>query len=247
MVTGVPMTAGAGALQAADLLTRSDVLTRSDDLVIRIDGTRPLSAEAVAAVGAVCDSTEDCGGHRQVIVHVSGAPAAASAGDLAITLVSRWERGLRRLERLPATTIAIATGDCGGLALDALLATDYRIAATSVRLLVPVEAGATWPGMALYRLSRRSGATAIRRAVLFGTPIEATEALALCLVDELADDVVTALAAATELTGAVSGAELAIRRQLMLDAATVSFEDALGRHLAACDRALRQASARATP
>ncbi len=83
--------------------------------------------------------------------------------------------------------------------------------------------------------------------MLFGTPIEATEALALCLVDELADDVVTALAAATELTGAVSGAELAIRRQLMLDAATVSFEDALGRHLAACDRALRQASARATP
>jgi isomerase DpgB len=33
---------------------------------------------------------------------------------------------------------------------------------------------------------------------------------------------------------------MAIRRRLMLDAATAAFEDALGRHLAACDRALRQ-------
>jgi isomerase DpgB len=217
------------------------------DLTIQIDGRQPLSAESVTAIGAVCDITEDRGDRNAVVVQVSGAPAASWGRDLSVALVSKWERGLRRLERLPAVTIAVATGDCGGLALDVLLATDYRIAATSARLLVPVEAGATWPGMALYRLCHQAGAAPVRRAVLFGAPIEAEQAQALGLVDELADDAVGALAAAAELGNAFWGSELAIRRQLMLDAAAVSFEDALGRHLAACDRELRRVSAREAP
>jgi isomerase DpgB len=241
MVTEGRMTDAMGAPQAAD------ALRSNRDLAIRIDGARPLSAESIAAIGAVCDSAEDRRDCGAVVVHVSGAPAEPWARDLNVALVSKWERGLRRLERLPAATIGVATGGCGGTALDALLATDYRIAATSVRLLVPVDAGATWPGMALYRLSHQAGAAAVRRAVLFGTPIEADDALALGLVDELTDEPGSALAAAAELTGAFSGAELAIRRQLMLDAATVSFEDALGRHLAACDRARRRVSDAAAP
>ena len=43
-----------------------------------------------------------------------------------------------------------------------------------------------------------------------------------------------------EMAAAVEGAELAIRRQLMLEAPTATFEDALGVHLAACDRSLRR-------
>jgi len=41
---------------------------------------------------------------------------------------------------------------------------------------------------------------------------------------------------------AVDGRELSIRRRLLLEAASTSFEDALGAHLAACDRALRRAA-----
>jgi isomerase DpgB len=235
------MTQAMGAVPAAG------GLGGTRDLAVRIDGGRPLSAESIAAIGAVCDSAEDRSDRGTVVVQVSGAPVGSFAGDLSVALVSKWERALRRLERLPAATIGVATGGCGGIALDALLATDYRIAATSVRLLVPVEAGATWPGMALYRLAHQAGAAAIRRAVLFGAPIDADDALALGVVDELTDDPARALAAAAELTNAFSGAELAIRRQLMLDAATVSFEDALGRHLAACDRARRRVSTVVAP
>jgi 4-hydroxyphenylpyruvate dioxygenase-like putative hemolysin len=43
--------------------------------------------------------------------------------------------------------------------------------------------------------------------------------------------------------GAFSGPEPAIRRQLMLDAVTVSFDDAPGRHRAACDREPRRVTA----
>ncbi|MGW4651160.1 enoyl-CoA-hydratase DpgB [Kitasatospora sp. NPDC004289] len=215
---------------------------RSDDLVLRVDGRQVMSAESVAAVNTVCDAAEDRGGRSKVIVQVSGAPDGRWADDLTVSLVSKWERALRRLERLPATTIAIADGDCGGLALDALLATDYRIATGSVRLVVPVGEGVTWPGMAIYRLAQhRASAAAIRRAVLFGTPVEVADALALHLVDEVAADPAAALALADERAGAVPGTELAIRRQLMHDATTTTFEEALGVHLAACDRALRRA------
>ena len=219
------------------------VTAETGDLVLRVDGARPLSAELVDDLAAVCDGAEDGGDRNTVIMHVSGAPEDSLDKDLTVGLVSKWERGLRRLERLPAATIAVASGECGGLALEALLTTDYRIANASVRLLVPVKARVTWPGMALHRLVRQAGAAAVRQAVLFGSPIEARDALAMRLIDELTDDTPSALAAAARLTGAFPGVELAIRRQLMLDAPTVSFEDALGVHLAACDRVLRRASA----
>lgn len=225
----------------------ADAGVGAGELVVRIDGGQPLSAEPVAAIGTICDQAERQGGDGRVIVHVSGSPQGPSAPGLTVALVSKWERALRRLERLPVATTAVAAGDCGGLALDALLATDYRIADPSVRLLVRVQDGATWPGMGLFRLTHQAGAGAIRRAMLFGIPIDARQALALGLIDELAGDTAGALAVAASLTGAISGAELAIRRQLISDASTTSFEDALGVHLAACDRVLRRVSAGAAP
>jgi isomerase DpgB len=239
MVTGEQMG------EAADAELTAGAQADAGALKIWIDGRRPLSGAAVAAVEAACDGSEEHGHRNTMIVHVSGAPEEPLAQDLTVALVSKWERALRRLERLPAVTLAVADGDCGGLALDALLATDYRIASTAVRLLMPIAAGATWPGMALYRLARQAGESAARRAVLLGSPIEADDALAMHLIDELADDPASALVAAVEVAAALPGAELAIRRQLMMEAPTVSFEDALGVHLAACDRVLRQASAEA--
>jgi len=215
-----------------------------DRPTLRIDGRQPLSRAAVAALDAACDTAEDRGGRDTLIVELSGAPQRPWPHDLTVSLVSKWERALRRLERLPAATVAIVDGDCGGLALETLLATDYRIATNSGRLVVTAGGEATWPGMAVYRLARHAGsAAAIRRAVLFGTPVEAADALALQLVDELADDLPRALAAAARRVGGVCGTELAIRRQLMAEASSTSFEEALGVHLAACDRALRRATA----
>jgi isomerase DpgB len=178
-----------------------------------------------------------------VILRVSGVPVPGWSSDLPVALVSKWERGLRRLERLTAVTIAVADDDCGGPALDALLATDYRIMPAGARLVMPVVAGATWPGMALYRLARQAaGAALARRAVLFGTPIEAAAAQAMGVIDDVAGNATLALEKALEVAGAAPGAELAIRRQLMLEAMTTTFDDALGVHLAACDRALRSAA-----
>ncbi|GCB43866.1 enoyl-CoA hydratase [Streptomyces sp. NL15-2K] len=214
---------------------------------LRIDGGQPPSPETIAAIAMVCDGVEDSGDSGPVVVELSGAPRGGWARELTVGLVSKWERALRRLERLPTATVAVADGDCGGPALDALLVTDIRIATPSLRLLLPVADGATWPGMALHRLAQQGpGSAAIRRAALFGTPLDAARALALHLVDEVTDDVEGSLTSAAELTAPFTGSELAIRRQLLLDARTVPFEEALGAHLAACDRALRRVSAEET-
>jgi isomerase DpgB len=207
----------------------------TSDLRVRIDGSQPLTAETVRAVTEVCDQADD-GSGRSVRLELTGTPSTGWTHGLDVGLVNKWERALRRLERLPVTSVAVATGVCGGPALDALLATDYRVATPDLRLVVPVETGATWPGMAVYRLVQQAGVARIRRAVLFGIPIGAPEALELHLVDELADEPTEV----AELIGGFSGPDLAIRRRLMLDVAATAFEDALGAHLAACDRALRR-------
>ncbi|MFW6720833.1 enoyl-CoA-hydratase DpgB [Streptomyces sp. MAR4 CNY-716] len=216
----------------------------SDTLTLVIDGTEPPTAASVKALGTICDEAEDGGGTGLVTVYVTGVPEPGWTTGLDVQLVSKWERGLRRLERLPAATVAVARGDCGGTALDAFLAADIRVATPGARLLVAREGEATWPGMASYRLVQLAGAAAIRRAVLFGLPIDAPEARALGLVDDLAADPASGVAAAAGLVAGLSGKEVAIRRQLIFDATTTSFEDALGRHLAACDRSLRADAAR---
>jgi isomerase DpgB len=231
-----------GQRAAGDGETVGSVAGRGD-LILRVDGSRPLSAETVAELGALCDRAEDGDTNGFVIIFVSGVPEPGWSSGLTVALVGKWERGLRRLERLPAVTIAVAETDCGGSALDALLATDYRIMAAWAKLVVPVVVGATWPGMALYRLARQTASLGqARRAAMFGTPIEATTARALGVIDEVTDDVTICLERAVEMAAAVRGAEAAIGRQLVLDAPATSFEDALGVHLAACDRALRRAA-----
>ena len=211
---------------------------------LRIDGSKPLSKASIAAVEAVCAAVESDPATSVLPVFVSGAPDEGWTHGLDVSLVSKWERALRRLERLDATTVALASGPCGGAALDGLLATDYRIATPDTALSLAGDGEAVWPGMAIFRLAKQAGGTPVRRAILFGGRINASESVELGLVDELAEDPRRALIAVAERLRPLSGAELAIRRRLMSEASSTAFEDALGRHLAACDRVLRQSAAR---
>jgi isomerase DpgB len=211
-----------------------------DDLVLRVDGSRPASPADVEAVLTLCDRVEDGYGAGVLIAYVSGTPLPGWTKGFSAGLLTKWERAVRRLERSALVTVAVAAGDCGGTALDVLLATDVRIAVAGARLIVPVDGEATWPGMALYRLARQGATARVRRAALLGTPIDAVQAVAGGLVDVVVDDPEDAVAEIAAVAATITGKELAIRRQLMFDAAECSFEEALGAHLAACDRALRR-------
>lgn len=213
------------------------------ELMLRLDATRPLSAASVEEMDDLCDRAEDHRGPGPVTIHVTGVPPAGWAKELTVGLVSKWERVVRRFERLGRVTVAVASGDCAGMALDLLLAADVRIVAPGTRLLLSCVGGATWPGMTVYRLTQQAGASGVRRAVLLGAPIEADRALALNLVDEVSEDPASTLAALATAARAMDGAEMAIRRQLIFEAGSTTFEDALGAHLAAADRALRREAA----
>jgi len=211
--------------------------------VLRVDGSRELSADLARSVSILCDEAE-AAGTGFATLHVSGAPSEkAVAGVVDVAAVSKWEQAVRRFERLRLPTLVAASGECGGAALDLLLAADVRVATPDLRLLLPFHEQATWPGMALFRLVQQFGLAGARRAVLFGTPITAAEALERGLVDRVSKNPERTLAAAARLLRRLSGPELAIRRQLAFDAQWMSFEDALGPHLAACDRSLRRGRA----
>jgi isomerase DpgB len=219
------------------------VTAGTGDLVLRIDGSRPVSTADVDAVLRLCDRAEDNYGAGLLTAYVSGAPHPGWTSELSVGLMTKWERAVRRLERAALITVAVAAGDCGGAALDVLLAADVRVAVSGARLVVATDAGSTWPGMALYRLARQGPAAGLRKAALLGVPIGAEQAVAAGLIDVVVDEPDGVLAEIASASGAVAGKELAIRRQLMLDAAEHSFEEALGSHLAACDRALRRTAA----
>nr|CAQ52619.1 enoyl-CoA hydratase/isomerase [Streptomyces violaceoruber] len=209
---------------------------------LEVPGSRPLTPELVAAVQEVCDRAEELG-DEPVVVHLGGGPddgTPPATDGVAVHLVNKWERALRRLERLETATVAVVSGDCSGPAVEVLLSCDYRIAGPDLRLTLPFWAGEPWPGMLVYRLANQLGVARARSLVLFGTALSAQRAAEVGLVDEVTETVAAVTAERLARARDFAGTELAIRRRLLLDAAATSFEDALGTHLAACDRALRR-------
>ncbi|MBB5121696.1 enoyl-CoA-hydratase DpgB [Streptomyces eurocidicus] len=208
---------------------------------LEVDVTGPLPG-AAAALHKACDVAED-GGPGTVLTLWLSAGAAGGAdwpGDTGIHDVNRWERAVRRLEGTRAATVAVAAGATGGPALDLLLAADHRIADRTLRLSLPGHGGLLWPGMSAHRLAHQLGAARARRLVLTDAAIPAGHALDLALVDEVVDDTRAAVDAAVARLSGVPGSELALRRRLLAEAVTTGYEEALGSHLAACDRELRR-------
>lgn len=171
-----------------------------------------------------------------------GAPASASPVGTGIHLVNTWERALRRLETADRPTLALVTGACTGPALEALLTADHRIADNGVRLRLAGGEDGAWPSTAVHRLAQQIGTARARRLLLRRPWLDAEEAAGLDLLDETVAGTREALERAAEVAeelSAVPGREWSIRRRLLFDA-TLSYEEALGAHLAACDRSLRR-------
>ncbi|MHA4779033.1 enoyl-CoA-hydratase DpgB [Streptomyces sp. MSC1_001] len=211
-------------------------------LKVDVDGTRPLH-ELTSGLNAACDEAESHQGERLVMVLRLGSTTAhqrAWPGDVRIQDVNRWERAVRRLERLTSMNIAVASGACGGPSLDLLLASDFRIGARNLLLMLPVNDGHFWPGMGIHRLVQHLGVARARQIVMWGDDITADKAHNLALIDQISEDVAGSVHTATVLMGRISDQELAVRRQLLLEAGSSDYDDALGPHLAACDRELRR-------
>ncbi|MEV7679133.1 enoyl-CoA-hydratase DpgB [Streptomyces sp. NPDC088341] len=183
-------------------------------------------------------------GERTEAPAVGGGSSVAGGSSVGtgIHLVNTWERALRRLETADRPTLALVTGVCTGPALETLLIADHRIADGTVRLRLAGGEDGAWPSTAVHRLAQQIGTARARRLLLRRPWLDAELAAGLDLVDETVTDPQEALeraAAVSEELSAVPGREWSIRRRLLFDA-TLSYEEALGAHLAACDRSLRR-------
>jgi len=223
--------------------------TRIRELVLEVAADDRLSPPLIVSIADFCDEVEDAAPEALAVLRLrpraTGRPAPSWPGQAEIHLVNRWERALRRLERLAAPTVAVAEGVCSGPALEVLLTCDYRIASADLLLELRGPGDQIWPGMLVHRLANQLGVGVTRRLVLFGAKVGAERAAEIGLIDEIADDVPARLNELGRVARSATGQEFAIRRRLLLDATNTSFEDALGGHLAACDRILRRPAAEA--
>ncbi|MEV6960730.1 enoyl-CoA-hydratase DpgB [Streptomyces sp. NPDC051207] len=222
-------------------------LTDGAAAVLTVGGNEQLTPELVSRVAAVVAQTESADGG--VVLLLLGGDAAPTAQDPAgftpsgtgIHLVNTWERALRRLENAGRPTLAVAEGDCTGPALEVLLVADYRLAAPDARLRLAGAEDGAWPGTAVHRLANQIGTARARRLLLLRPWLSAAEAVG-DLVDETAGstrEIRERAAALVDELSALPGQEWSIRRRLLFDSG-LSYEEALGAHLAACDRSLRR-------
>ncbi|MFI5783677.1 enoyl-CoA-hydratase DpgB [Nocardia sp. NPDC051570] len=214
-----------------------------DDRVLRIDNSLPpFSADLTSEVERFCDRIEDAVDMGAVLVRVGSSMPTPDHASVGVRQVKKWEGALRRLERSPALTVAVAEQNCTGPAFEALLVCDYRIARPCTEFALPIVGGTPWPGTAIHRLATQVGAANVRRTVLFGTPLTASAAGRIGLVDTVTDDVDAALTELWSWSGSLAGSEVAVRRRLLLEASSTGFDESLGTHLSACDRTLRRAT-----
>lgn len=211
---------------------------------VDIDGGGPLSEEFVERLRSACDQVEDASTPSVLELRIQGAAhasgVAAWPGEVHLNQVHRWEQLLRRLDRFDGVSVALASGVCGTAALDLLAAADHRIVSSDFRLRLLCGSGASWPGMALYRLANRNGPAAARRLFMFTGEVQAAQSVQLGLADEVAAEME---AARGTFIAALNGLELDVlpaRRLLVAESLGRPYEESLGTHLAACDVELRR-------
>jgi isomerase DpgB len=211
---------------------------------IEIDCTTQSANSATSLVNDALDKAEDQSSPSVMLVTILGDSEGTNLrdwpGSTDIQSITKWEWALRRIERTPATTIASVEHKCSALALELLLVVDRRLAAADFSLCLPLSEGSIWPSMMLFRLSRLIGDAGTRKLFFEHVTIGAAHALELDIVDEVIDISNGYSQRIDHFLSHAPLVDLAVRRRLMQDSLSMSFEDALGLHLSACEREIRR-------
>jgi enoyl-CoA hydratase/carnithine racemase len=180
-----------------DLITLE---TRGPACVVTLQRPAKLNAISNAMERELCEAIASDELRRASVVVFTGGPDVFSAGadvtemrgqDLAA--IVEYYRGTgdfaERIADLPQPTLSAISGWCLGGGLELALATDFRIAhAGAVFGLPEVEIGIVPSSGGTYRLVSLLGPARAKELILLRDRIDATEALRLGLVTEMADD-----------------------------------------------------------
>ena len=201
-----------------------------------------LTLELINELNRLCDQLEDTSREQLGVLLLqldSRVSCVEPECHKDVYLISKWEKLLRRLELTDGAVICAASDNIGHLGLALLLVSDYRLANELSQFSLCNEQGHLLAGCALQRLAHQFGSGACRKLVLFGNTLNAVEAKNIGLIDELgADSGVLAQQYIDSLQPNQLN-DIRVRRQLLLEAFHLGHDEALGAHLAACDRSLR--------
>ena len=202
-------------------------------------GAETLSEALVEQLATALERAESAG--APLLLRLSRAADPGKwPGAEAVRDVNRWERVLRQIERTRVPVLVLARGACSELALEILLVGDCRVATADFTVSPRSQGNPVWPSMALFRLANQIGQARTKRLVLRTAALTAAEARDLDLVEHVAPEREAQSYVETMLRRPAL-ADFAIRRRLIQDATGQSYDEALGAHLAACDRELRGA------
>jgi len=157
-----------------------------------------LDIPMLRALEAALDEAEFAEGVRVVLIRGEGkgfcaggdveAWGAMSAADFQVQWVRYGHRVFDRLARLRQPTIAVLSGHALGGGLELAVACDFRVAEAHVKLGFPETSIGVVPGWSgTQRAVRRFGAQTVRRMAVGGEMLLAPEALALGVVDRVAE------------------------------------------------------------
>jgi len=184
-----------------------ELLTQSDGLVRRLTLNRPrrrnaLTPDLARELAAQLDEVEETGDTELVILAGAGGHFCAgldlhwlqSLGDIATT--SALQRGLGDFQsavlaivRCPVPVIAVVQGTAAGFGFDLAVACDLRIAGAGALFTSAfARMGLVPDGGSTFTLPRLIGPGPALRLLLAGETLDAADAHALGLVDQVVED-----------------------------------------------------------
>ena len=151
-----------------------------DDLVSLLEGPRATACRVVLLTGA--GDRHFSSGLDLSEADLAELPARLQAGE------RRLGRAARAIAACPRPVIGVLNGAAIGGALELAIACDWRIAARGARLAMPAaRIGVVYAPDGLRRFVAAMGPAGTRRLFLTGAAVDADEALALGLVDQVVD------------------------------------------------------------
>lgn len=222
-------------------------LTQSNVVIVEFDSATMPNKIATDKLNEACHKAETFGRNGVLVIKWCRAKQPDTAvvdshsDELAVYQISRWEKALRRVEKLDVLTIAQIEADVTGVGMALALLADYRVSLPQLGFSLK-DGSAILPGMAVHRLAHHIGLAYARKLVLFGQMLSAETLSQLGFIDDISaqPDATTA-----QFVGAMADevlSDIAVRRRLLLECLHQSYDEALGTHLAATDRVLRAQS-----
>jgi isomerase DpgB len=209
-------------------------------LNMNIEDTASISVELIEKINQLCAQAE-ADEQVKVVGFTFGKTSGADAGEAIadVALLHKWEKSLRRLENVNALIVAHCEGELSLAAMSILAVSDLRIGTPASSFGLNGKE-VTVPGMLIHRLTQQLNANGLRSLLLLGNRWSAEEAEANGLLDRVAsqpqaltEDIIFGL-------NPHAFNDIRVRRKLILEASTASYDETLGLSLSASDRIMRK-------